>query len=219
MSYAYLAFFMGFFGSLHCLFMCGPLVFALPNKWVYHAGRLLTYSLLGAVLALIGNSFTIKSSQLWISLITGALLIVFALFHFIGIRNAKILALQNRIFSPVVRTMGKLLQNPKGSFLAGMFNGLLPCGMVYMALVSAMQADGIGNGMLFMLFFGLGTSPMMLGLTGFSGFLKRKLKFNFNQWLPIIWLIMGTWFVLRGANLDIPYLSPYLFPEGAVTCD
>jgi len=219
MSYAYLAFFMGFFGSLHCLFMCGPLVFALPNKWVYHAGRLWTYSLLGGLLAWIGSAFVMQSSQLWISLITGGILLLFALLHFIGVHYPKLNRFQDKLFSPVVKQMGVWLKNPKGSFIAGMFNGLLPCGMVYMALASALQADGVQNGMLFMLFFGLGTAPMMLGFSQIARFVKTRLKFNFNQWLPFIWLIMGAWFVLRGANLDIPYLSPYLFPDGAITCD
>src|SRR5690606_3551666 len=82
MDYQYLAFFMGFFGSLHCVAMCGPLVLALPasgssstavivNRVIYQVGRILTYGALGLLLGFIGNSIAVKDWQQAISLITG----------------------------------------------------------------------------------------------------------------------------------------------------
>lgn len=218
MSYAYLAFFMGFFGSLHCLFMCGPLVFALPNKWVYHIGRITMYMVLGGVLAAVGNSFSIKGWQVAISLVTGGVLVLFAAFHFLGLNNRRIVRFQQKLFDPVVRTMGYWIRKPGGSLVAGALNGLLPCGMIYMALAAALNAAGVWNGMQFMLFFGMGTLPMMLGVNGFRYWIKKHFSFSFARWLPFIWLIMGCWFLLRGANLDIAYLSPLIYPEGAIEC-
>lgn len=219
MSYAYLAFFMGFFGSLHCLFMCGPLVFSLPNRWVYHLGRVCTYSVLGGLFAWLGTSIAIKGWQVGISLATGGVLVTFAFLHFLGIKNRKLARFQQKMFAPAVQAMGYWIRRPGGSWMAGMLNGLLPCGMVYMALASALNADGVLNGVQFMMFFGLGTLPMMLGLNGVRAVIKKYFKFNFAQWLPFIWLVMGCWFLLRGANLDLPYLSPVIYPEGAISCD
>lgn len=115
--------------------------------------------------------------------------------------------------------MGYWLYKPGGSFVAGIFNGLLPCGMVYMALAAALNADSVGNGGLFMLYFGIGTLPMMLTVAIIGTLLKQKIRLNFNKWLPAMLLIMGIWFLLRGANLDIPFLSPVIYPEGAMICD
>ena len=65
----------------------------------------------------------------------------------------------------------------------------------------------------------LGTLPLML-LTGIAGnYIKRFIPFNLSTWLPTLFLIMGAWFILRGANLDIPFLSPLIYPEGMVTCN
>lgn len=230
MSYFYLAFFMGLFGSLHCVAMCGPLVLALPNAgrqmWkqianriFYQIGRISMYGLLGLILGLIGNFIAVKGWQQGISIFTGALLISMGLFNLFSASFPKIIRLQTKFMQPVIKKMGYWLYKPGGSFVAGIFNGLLPCGMVYMALAAALNADSVGNGGLFMLYFGIGTLPMMLTVAIIGTLLKQKIRLNFNKWLPAMLLIMGIWFLLRGANLDIPFLSPVIYPEGAMICD
>jgi sulfite exporter TauE/SafE len=229
MSYLYLAFFMGLFGSLHCVAMCGPLVLALPNhqnsrkailinKVLYQIGRIAMYGFLGLILGIIGNSIAVKGWQQGISLFSGGLLISIGLFNLFKSGFPRMVRLQTTLMGPVIRKMGYWLYRPGGSLMAGVINGLLPCGMVYMALASALNANSIENAALFMVFFGLGTFPMMTFVSLLGNFLKSKLKFNFNKWLPMMLILMGIWFLLRGANLDIPYLSPVLFPEGAMIC-
>src|SRR5690606_41904387 len=81
-------------------------------------------------------------------------------------------------------------------------NGVLPCGMVYMALASAMNADGVGNSLMFMLLFGLGTLPLML-LFSFAAHIPRRfMKGKFTYLMTFLYIFMGIWFILRGANLD-----------------
>lgn len=230
MSYFYLAFFMGLFGSLHCVAMCGPLVLALPNAgrqmWkqianriFYQIGRISMYGLLGLILGLIGNSIAIKGWQQGISIFTGALLISMGLFNLFSASFPDIIRLQSKFMQPVIKRMGYWLYRPGGSFMAGVLNGVLPCGMVYMALAAALNADSIWNGGLFMLYFGIGTLPMMMAVAIIGTFLKHKIGFSFNKWLPAMLFIMGVWFLLRGSNLDIPFLSPLIFPEGAMICE
>jgi sulfite exporter TauE/SafE len=59
-----------------------------------------------------------------------------------------------------------------------------------------------------LLSFGVGTMPMMMGLA----LLKNKIQWAKQQRLqrliPLLVVIYGTLFILRGANLGIPYLSP-----------
>lgn len=230
MDYQYLAFFMGFFGSLHCVAMCGPLVLALPasgssstavivNRVIYQVGRILTYGALGLLLGFIGNSIAVKGWQQAISLITGVFLVSMGLFNLFSNQFPGIIRMQQKFMQPIIRKMGYWLYRPGGSLMAGVFNGLLPCGMVYMALAAALNADSVWGGGSFMVFFGLGTFPMMIAVSLLGSLVKSKIRFNLNKWLPAMLLLMGLWFLLRGANLDIPMLSPLIYPEGAILCD
>lgn len=230
MSYQYLAFFMGLFGSLHCVAMCGPLVMALPvsgqsswkviaNRLIYQVGRILTYGIIGLLIGYIGNSIAVKGWQQVISIVTGTFLIGMGLLTIFSHYFSALAKWQQRMLQPVIRKMGYWLYRPGGSFMAGALNGLLPCGMVYMALAAALNVNSLLGGGAFMVFFGLGTLPMMAAVSLFGTFFKKKLSFNMSKWLPALFLIMGMWFLLRGANLDIPVLSPLIYPEGAIMCE
>jgi len=229
MTYYYLAFFMGLFGSVHCAVMCGPLVMAIQggqqlswlqalNKLLYQIGRIMTYALLGALLGLLGNVASFQGWQQGFSIVTGIILVGFGLSYFLAKNSSKLIQWQTKAIQPLARVMGKWLYRPGGSFVAGALNGILPCGMVYVALASAMNADTIVGGAQFMLLFGLGTLPLMIIFSLASSFSMRIVKVKFAKILPLLFLIMGIWFILRGANLNIPYLSPLLHLNGAMNC-
>ncbi|RQP17212.1 sulfite exporter TauE/SafE family protein [Parapedobacter defluvii] len=229
MNYHTFAFFMGLFGSLHCVAMCGPLVWALPNtarsrmgavvnRMVYQMGRIATYGMLGLVVGIIGNAVLLKGWQQGISLFTGGVLVALGLIHLFGNRFPRMMKAQQVLVAPLVRKMGYFLYRPGGNFLAGVLNGFLPCGMVYMALASALNADSLTNSVWFMLLFGLGTLPMMVGAVLLGHFMKHPLRVNMAKWLPILYILIGGWFLLRGANLNIPYVSPLIYPEGSMKC-
>lgn len=230
MNADYLAFFMGLLGSLHCVAMCGPLLLALPttgkthtqlvvNRIIYQIGRILTYASFGLIIGTISVGAEYRGWQQGLSLFTGALLITMGLFTLLGHHSNRLIVVQQRLFAPLYKKMGYWLYKPGGNFLAGMLNGFLPCGMVYMALATALSTGSTLAGGKFMLLFGFGTLPLML-LTGIAGsYIKRHIPFNLSSWLPFLFLVMGTWFILRGADLNIPYLSPLIYPEGMVTCN
>jgi len=229
MSYHTLAFFMGLFGSLHCVAMCGPLMVALPlshgARWkvgvqllVYQVGRVSVYTLLGLLVGALGNSVGLRGWQQFLSLASGLLLIGIGIFTLWGRHVPAVARMQERVAAPLTRWIGYWLYRPGGYLVVGCLNGLLPCGMVYMALAAALNADSVQGGGLFMLLFGLGTWPAMLLTATMGSFLKRHIRVNTARWLPVFYLLMGGWFVLRGANLDIPMLSPLIYPEGAILC-
>lgn len=228
MSYTYFAFYMGLFGSIHCAVMCGPLIFAIEgrqelawrtflNKILYQFGRILTYGSLGFLLGTIGTIAQIQGWQRILSWITGILLLLIALCQLIGKNNRTVIRLQTIAVQPVAGLLSRWLYRPGGSFFAGILNGLLPCGMVYMALISAMNADSSQQSFLFMLCFGLGTIPLLF-LFSFLGNFSKFFKIGFSKWMPLLYLLLGIWFILRGANLNIPYLSPLIHMDGAINC-
>ena len=62
--------------------------------------------------------------------------------------------------------------------------------------------------MIYMTTFGVGTIPLMLLLILLGDFLPLALRRRLNQWLPLVVILVGILFILRGLGLGIPYLSP-----------
>lgn len=230
MTYHLLGFFMGLFASIHCAIMCGPLLIAIQgnqkiswsqtlNKLLYQFGRILTYGVLGLLLGLVGNVASVLGWQQLFSLLTGAILLIIGFSYLFGGKSKKLVLLQTRAVQPFARLMGRWLHRPGGAFIAGVLNGILPCGMVYMALASAMNAENLVASFKFMLLFGAGTLPLMLLFSLTSQWTRSLIKLRFSNILPVFYFIMGMWFILRGSNLDIPYLSPLLYLDGAINCN
>lgn len=224
-----LGFFMGLFGSVHCTLMCGPLLFALQqhqkfsiasvlNKILYQVGRILTYGLIGLLFGALGSSFVLKGWQQGLSIFTGGLLLLIGFFYLFIHKFPSLASFQTKSIQPFAKAMSKWMYKPNGSFIAGMLNGFLPCGMVYMAVASALNAENALSSFQFMVYFGLGTLPLMLLFSLLTNLPKKLFKFKFSSILPFLYIVMGMWFLLRGANLDIPYLSPLLHIDGAISC-
>lgn len=213
------AFMLGFAGSLHCAGMCGPLVLAMPalgpnlatqvaGRLVYNGGRLLTYGILGIIFGLVGQALGMVGVQRWVSIGAGALILL-GLFAW-PLRGSSAL-----IARPVARlksALGGLLQRRTvgSQFLFGGLNGLLPCGLVYVACAAAATTGSVLSGLQFMLVFGLGTVPMMLGLGLAGRFFHARLQGKVQKIIPICLGVMAVLLILRGMSLGIPYFSPHL---------
>jgi len=89
MSTSQIAFFIGLFGSVHCIGMCGPLAFAIPinhssfwlllwDKLVYNLGRTISYATLGLITGLIGKQLWLSGLQQGVSIISGILILLAA---------------------------------------------------------------------------------------------------------------------------------------------
>jgi len=215
--YLWTAFTIGLFGSLHCAGMCGPIACALPNgdggkfhvignALRYNFGRTVTYSLIGAMIGIVGRGLQLAGFQQFISIALGVLLLVIALFS-INV-EAKLLQLPG-LHQLVFRLKSKLGQLLKGtgvnaSFFIGLLNGLLPCGLVYMAVVGALSTGGIWSGMGYMALFGLGTTPLMLA-TGLAGsFAGIKFRTALRKAYPAFLIFFAVLFIFRGINFHVP---------------
>ena len=93
-------------------------------------------------------------------------------------------------------------------FFIGLLNGLLPCGLVYMAIAGAIGTGEVVLGSLYMIMFGLGTIPMLLSIAIAGNLLNAALRQKINRLIPVLVVVVGIFFVLRGLSLGIPYLSP-----------
>ncbi len=224
MSYQSLAFFTGLFGSLHCVAMCGPLVMAIPfqgNFWfslaqkvIYQFGRILTYSFFGYLAGSLGAIFNILGLQQALSFVSGCMLILIAFYHFTG-RSRQSNHFYQKIFTPIVTFMGRWMSKPYGGFFAGILHGLIPCGMVYMAIAGSLNAGSPFSGSEFMFYFGLGTTPLLLFASIIPAMLRR-LRVS-RLMVPVLFLIAGSFLICRSLNLRIPYVSSPMISSSEVS--
>lgn len=218
------AFTLGLVGSLHCAGMCGPLAIAVPvvgegrrarivSRLVYNAGRIATYGILGLLAGLVGKSFALAGFQRWVSVIAGGLIIVGLLISLRwpadGLIGGAVVKLK-RLFARALQR-----RTHDANLSLGLLNGLLPCGLVYVAAAAAIGTGHIVTGALYMLAFGLGTLPMMLGLgLSFNGLNWRS---RWRHLVPASVAMVGVLLILRGAGLGIPLISPPV-PESGRHC-
>ena len=90
----------------------------------------------------------------------------------------------------------------------GYLNGLLPCGLVYMAIFGALATGNAWEGSLYMALFGLGTVPLMTTAIYLGNFLTKTIKQRVLKLIPAFVVVIGLLFIIRGLGLGIPYLSP-----------
>lgn len=213
----YMAFLTGLLGSLHCMGMCGPIALALPvvgssvagkiaGRIIYNAGRIVTYSLMGALLGSFGLGLRLAGMQQSISIAAGVLIVLTAIFSSRWLERI----VGNPFRWIKAGAMQKLFSSHSFSalFLIGFFNGMLPCGFVYVGLMAAVAMQGVFEGALFMALFGLGTFPLMFGVSLLGQFVSVQKRAVLRRFTPVLAVCIGVLFILRGLNLDIPYLSP-----------
>ena len=212
---------LGLMGSFHCAGMCGPIAIALPlhgnstsgkilGGTLYNLGRTLTYGIMGAIFGLLGQGVAMIGFQQKVSVIMGSLMIISVLFPAL-FRNQY--SMERSWFSFVGKlksTIGKMfsVRTFSSLFFIGMLNGLLPCGLVYMAIAGAIGTGEVLTGSLYMIMFGLGTLPMLLGITLAGNMMGLAFRNRINKLIPVLVILVGIFFILRGLSLGIPYLSP-----------
>ncbi|KAB2918908.1 MAG: sulfite exporter TauE/SafE family protein [Bacteroidetes bacterium] len=224
------AFITGLLGSFHCLGMCGPIALIAPvgqnrgqfvaGRLVYNSGRIFTYATIGLLIGAFGQGLQLAGIQQYISIITGVLLLLYAIVKITGIRlsdkNNTISAYSQRI----QKLFAKFITKPGlgAQFAVGMINGLLPCGLVYLALAGAATTTHALQGAAFMALFGLGTLPMMLAVSFTSRWVTQGVRTTILKTIPYFVAVVAVLFIVRGMNLGVPYLSPKINTHNQMEC-
>ncbi|MFQ6604835.1 MAG: sulfite exporter TauE/SafE family protein [Fidelibacterota bacterium] len=233
-------FLIGFLSSFsHCLGMCGGFVMAYAVKdtsrkrlaflWphvLYNTGRVITYSMIGAVLGWIGEELSdrVSMAQALLFILAGAIMVLLAV-DMLG--WMKRFTFGNNLFSTgFKRILGKLLGQISGPnmFFYGLILGFIPCGLVAVAGAKAIATGSVPGGMLTMFVFGLGTIPalFLLGL-GTRLFTVRfrnrvfRLAAIFILLFGLLTVIKGTYKLtgtpIPGGHHSMPHISPMTMPE------
>jgi uncharacterized protein len=218
MDFILAALLLGLAGSLHCIGMCGPLMLALPESshWattrlLHQAGRLTMYALFGALMGAFGQTLIAVGLQQWLAVLSGVLMLLFLAWP----AGMKMPPFAHRWTTQIKRPFHHwMTKKTKGSFfMLGVLNGILPCGLVYMALSASLAVGSIWKGALFMWVFGLATAPALLAVSGLSRWIKSHFRWSGFRVVRISLAFLAVLMILRGANLGIPYLSPKMHAQ------
>ena len=205
----------GLLGSAHCLGMCGPFALALgaaapsprANLWRqgwYSLGRIFTYAVLGSGAAFLGGWLTEKLPG-WLNVpaalafVAGGFLVVQGLLA-TGLLPKR--GVSGAAVCPGASVFKALLggRSTVDVFLAGLFTGLLPCGLLYGMLALAGSTGSVPLGAATMVVFGLGTVPAMVaaGLGGgLLGVATRRRVHAVAAWCLVL---TGVVSISRGAG-------------------
>jgi sulfite exporter TauE/SafE len=168
------------------------------------------YASLGLLFGVLGSGFFFAGFQQQLSILVGFFMILIAIIPENKIAHYNFSKPIYKLISTVKTQLGLQFKNKsyKSLFLIGLFNGYLPCGMVYVALFGAMAMNHVFLGSLYMILFGLGTIPLMAVVVNFFKSTSFTFYANFQKAIPVLMIFMGILFIVRGFGLNIPYFSP-----------
>ena len=198
---------LGFAGSMHCLGMCTPLVMAVTSmtpksiliRVVYNSGRILTYASMGAVVSSAGLVLPLHKFQNMVSLALGIVLLLLGLGSLKRIKSPGLTSFVLRVSAPIKNGFAQLLKRKKlaGIFALGALNGLLPCGLTAIALTWCLTLRGPGDGFNFMLLFGAGTLPVMLGFTALLPVVVKRINWSMHKLSTGMLILSGCLLITR----------------------
>jgi hypothetical protein len=201
--------------------MCGPIVVALPLKKhsliskitgaiLYNSGRVFTYSVIGILFGLLGRGIHLAGFQQWISILLGIAMIISVLFPYFFREKIVVGSLFSGFASRLIVRLKRLFTDRTyfSLLMIGILNGLLPCGLVYVAVAGAINSGTVVSGALFMLFFGIGTIPLLLMAILAGNLIGYQIRSKMLKIVPYFMFMLGVLFILRGMSLGIPYVSP-----------
>ena len=208
-------------GFGHCIGMCGPIVVSLTlnlkersilaPQLLYHLGRIITYAILGGIVAAAGSltmvAANIESIQKSVMIFSGALIMLMGLAMAGWIPFGKIFGdhsspggIISKGFAKLLKVKSTMVYLPLGLLL-----GLLPCGPVYTALLGAARTGMEGNtvyhglltGMGLMAAFGLGTVPALFLVAKLADLRWLKSRAIIYKAGAVLMIVAGLIFIVK----------------------
>jgi sulfite exporter TauE/SafE len=177
----------------------------------------MTYCSLGLIFGLAGKVLWLAGTQRWLALALGLILLA----GLVASRRKSIVAGKialsiDRLKRPLAKALGRPSLVSTG--FVGVLNGLLPCGLVYVACAAAATTGTPLGALTYMAAFGAGTLPMMLGI-GLSGrLIPFPLRLKLQRAVPVAIFLVAVLLILRSFNLGVPGLIAHFEGHPAQCC-
>jgi sulfite exporter TauE/SafE/copper chaperone CopZ/plastocyanin domain-containing protein len=231
MSYGML-FIIGLVTSVHCVAMCGGINLsqcigsqgetsprpesksAIAVPLLYNAGRVISYTVIGALVGALGSVLTISGRfQGVVQLAAGIFMVI------MGITMLNIFpALRRFIPRPpkiIAERIDEQKHSGKGPLFIGLLNGFMPCGPLQAMQLYALSTGSPVSGAISMFLFSIGTVPLMFGIGAISSFLSKRFTARVLQIGAILVTVLGLTMFSNGWSLSgfsFPSLFSTLFP-------
>jgi len=201
-------FIVGLFTSLHCVAMCGGIGLSQCSKQVsgnklqpsflYNLGRLISYTMIGAIVGGIGNVISITGqSKGYFTLLISVLMIAMSL------KMLKLLHFNIPQFYKNNKNISiKKTTSNKNPLIVGLLNGFMPCGPLQTMQLYALGTGSILMGALSMFYFGLGTFPLMFALGFISTFLNSRFSKKILSFSGLLVFILAVSMFSRALSLS-----------------
>ena len=212
---------LGLASWIHCIGMCGPLMTVMVPRGVtatetvartsmYHLGRTLMYCLLGLLVGSVTDGARIIVLGSTVSLLTGTSMIAMGCIHIVGgaLHLPGMITKRARQLASVLQSKSVAFSPLMRDAIRGMINGMLPCGISLSAIIAAATLPSNSERMLFLVAFGIGTSPALAGLTMLIDRVSGTWLQRLRMFSAVIMVVIGVLVTMRGMSLDIPYVSP-----------
>jgi sulfite exporter TauE/SafE len=171
--------------------MCSPLMMSVTNmsskvlvaRSLYNLGRILTYGVIGSIIASVGFAFPLMKYQNVLSIVLGVVMLIIGITGISAIRIPLVTKTLERFSLLLKKLFSKALQTKSNTatFILGSLNGVLPCGLSFLALTFCLTLARPIDGFNFMILFGIGTLPVMLGFTSIFYWIVTKLEINMRR--------------------------------------
>lgn len=210
-------FVIGLLTSVHCIAMCGGINLSqsvsgtaahpLRRSLLYNLGRLISYTVIGGILGLIGEAAAVTLQVRGvIGLAAGLCMVLMGinmLGHFGFLRKFSF-----KLPAPLARGLASIRTH--GPFAIGLVNGLMPCGPLQSMQIYAIASGSFLAGALSMFFFCLGTIPLVLLFGAAAGLLRLGWKEKMLQFSAALLVLFGVFMVQNNlvlTGLTLPTLS------------
>ncbi|MDR1933631.1 MAG: sulfite exporter TauE/SafE family protein [Spirochaetales bacterium] len=223
-------FVIGLLTSVHCLAMCGGInlsqciphaarsgaqrLSALRPGFLYNAGRVVSYTLVGAIVGGLGSVVSFSGGARGIvQLAAGAFMIIMGL-NMLGIPFLR------RLAPRMPKIFSRKLSPPQGKrsgspLYVGLLNGLMPCGPLQAMQIYALSTGDPLKGAAAMLMFSLGTVPLMFGLGTLSSILSKRFTGKIMHAGAILVVVLGLSMLSSGFSLSGISFGDFDFSGGS----
>lgn len=224
-------FVVGLITSLHCVAMCGGINLSqcvsykhtddagklakVKPSLLYNTGRVISYTILGGIVGALGSVVSFSGTAKGIiAILSGVFMVI------MGLNMLNIFPWLRKLNPRMPRFFGnKIHQNDGkyGPFYVGLLNGLMPCGPLQAMQIYALGTGSAFAGALSMLFFSLGTLPLMFGLGALSSFLSGKFTHRMMKVSAVLVMVLGIIMLNRGLNLSGFNIGGAVFASSAAS--